>query len=544
MIIREFIKKFTIDNVDEIINIINKEKIERSQDPTITLRNFYAVFCVLRECNGDPNYRNFVKQGAGYESLIKALGAKDGDVNLSITNQVLDYFVDKNNYEKIKSYSKEQNPEKNAEDVLKKLKEFTMNKSEPDEKMIVFLDFLIKIAEGKILKELNIEEIIKKTLKVKENKQVIFTGAPGTGKTYTVREVVKEECKNNEERFKFVQFHSSYDYTDFVEGLRPAKVAGAENTTFVRMDGIFKAFCRKIVEAGLEEVSEEKGRTHQKLSDEDKEKLLEDLYNVEKKEVKDPEDKNKLDIFDGEKAEQYYFIVDEINRADLGKVFGELMFGLEESYRGIEHRFDTQYMNLPTYKIKEDKGEEVEIMSFDCFKKGFFIPGNLHFIGTMNDIDRSVESFDFALRRRFQWIEIKANEIMEESLKSMYKKEEKIQGDISKKEEENIKELSNRIINMNRLLNPEEGDTFGLSEAYHIGPAYFKSIFTDENLREQIKEEKFSWSTEGKEQLEGIFKHKIASIIREYLRGRDSSKIENLVDRCKKALIPEGIKQE
>lgn len=377
----------------------------------------------------------------------------------------------------------------------------------------------------------NIDEIVSKAIGV--NKQVIFTGAPGTGKTYTVREVVEEKCGKNENRFKFVQFHSSYDYTDFVEGLRPAKVVGAENTTFVRMDGIFKAFCRKIVEDGL---------TYQKLSDEDKEKLLEDLYNVEKKEVKDPKDNNKLDIFDGKKEEeQYYFIVDEINRADLGKVFGELMFGLEESYRGIKHRFDTQYMNLPTYIVKDGVAEK---LSFDCFKNGFFIPKNLHFIGTMNDIDRSVESFDFALRRRFQWIEIKANEIMEESLKSMYKKEEKIQGDISKKEEENIKELSNRIINMNRLLNPEEGDTFGLSEAYHIGPAYFKSIFTDENLREQIKEEKFSWSTEGKEQLEGIFKHKIASIIREYLRGRDSSKIENLVDRCKKALIPEGIKQE
>lgn len=418
--------------------------------------------------------------------------------------------------------------------VYAKVKEHVESLKLKDQRWVDLFEEIIEKGSGNMNntnKEPKISQIVGDSIDA--NKQVIFTGAPGTGKTYTVREVVEEKCGKNENRFKFVQFHSSYDYTDFVEGLRPAKVVGAENTTFVRMDGIFKAFCRKIVEDGL---------TYQKLSDEDKEKLLEDLYNVEKKEVKDPKDNNKLDIFDGKKEEeQYYFIVDEINRADLGKVFGELMFGLEESYRGIKHRFDTQYMNLPTYIVKDGVAEK---LSFDCFKNGFFIPKNLHFIGTMNDIDRSVESFDFALRRRFQWIEIKANEIMEESLKSMYKKEEKIQGDISKKEEENIKELSNRIINMNRLLNPEEGDTFGLSEAYHIGPAYFKSIFTDENLREQIKEEKFSWSTEGKEQLEGIFKHKIASIIREYLRGRDSSKIENLVDRCKKALIPEGIKQE
>ena len=179
------------------------------------------------------------------------------------------------------------------------------------------------------------------------NKQVIFTGAPGTGKTFSVREYVKDKD------YKFVQFHPSYDYSDFVEGLRPVVIDGQEDPTFVRMDGIFKEFCRHIVEENHNE-------------------------------------------------KNYYFIVDEINRADLAKVFGELMFGLEESYRGEKNRIQTQYKNLVTYKINNaGKAEPIEK---DVFKDGFYIPENLYFIGTMNDIDRSVDSMDFALRRRFSLI--------------------------------------------------------------------------------------------------------------------------------------------
>ena len=78
------------------------------------------------------------------------------------------------------------------------------------------------------------------------NKQVIFTGAPGTGKTYSVRKYVEEMCKDKENgevdknQFKFVQFHPSYDYSDFVEGLRPVVVVGQTESTFVRLDGVFK----------------------------------------------------------------------------------------------------------------------------------------------------------------------------------------------------------------------------------------------------------------------------------------------------------------
>lgn len=294
-------------------------------------------------------------------------------------------------------------------------------------------------------------------------KQVIFTGAPGTGKTYSVRKYVEENV-TSEDDWKFVQFHPSYDYSDFVEGLRPVTIEGSKEPTFVRMDGTFKAFCRHIVE----------------------------------EQNKENADKNK----------KYYFVVDEINRADLAKVFGELMFGLEESYRGIENRFDTQYKNLVTYVVN-DEGIAAP-MPTDVFEEGFYIPENLIFIGTMNDIDRSVESFDFALRRRFQWEEIKANVVMEDVLKEMLNRDDDI-----------LKNCIEKIVKMNEVLSDDS--KFGLTEAYHIGPAYFKTLTgsTEDELRVSLEE---------------IFNTNIVSIIKEYTRGRNPEDVKKLIVKCAEKL--------
>jgi 5-methylcytosine-specific restriction protein B len=106
----------------------------------------------------------------------------------------------------------------------------------------------------------------------------------------------------------------------------------------------------------------------------------------------------------------YFFVIDEINRAELSRTFGELMYALE--YRGAAHRIKTQYSSL--VRTKEDAGAFL----FDGRSNYFFVPFNVFVYGTMNTIDRSVESFDFALRRRFRWVQVTpdlmaAREIME-----------------------------------------------------------------------------------------------------------------------------------
>lgn len=338
--------------------------------------------------------------------------------------------------------------------------------------------------------------------KIDAHKQIIFTGAPGTGKTYSVREYVKNATQNDESRYKFVQFHSSYDYTDFVEGIRPApKGNGTTNNSgenmFVRMDGTFKAFCRKIVNANIKDL-EKHGIDN-----------IEALYKIMKESKTDPDaiKERRENIAKAiSKLPMYYFVIDEINRADLSKVFGELMFGLEEDYRGVQNRFPTQYSNLPTYEMKEDKAV---ISEKDCFKNGFFVPENLTIIGTMNDIDRSVETFDFALRRRFAWVEIKANEVMLYSVAS-----------INNKSKDEVEDIVKKIQEMNEIISGE-GKKLGLNESYHIGPAYFKNLF-DSN---------------GNDNRETIFNEKIEPLLREYTRGRNSEKVEALISGCKNALF-------
>ena len=290
-------------------------------------------------------------------------------------------------------------------------------------------------------------------IKTSRKKNIIFTGAPGTGKTYSVEEYVKNK------EHKFVQFHGSYDYTDFVEGLRP--IERADQMVFVHMDGTFKALCREAAEAEQSAMDEE----------------------IE--------------------APIYYFVIDEINRAELSKVFGELMYCFEK--RGSEHKVQTQYHNLPTYGETESG---IEKLDNDIFNDGFYVPENVVIIGTMNDIDRNVETFDFALRRRFDWIPIKANDFMETSLRSMLN-DEKVS-----------KDLAQRAIRMNEVISGESGKRFGLNEDYHIGPAYFKDYDKAKSMGEN---------------LDDIWKRNIESILREYLRGKNG--VDKFINDCHKALM-------
>ncbi len=329
------------------------------------------------------------------------------------------------------------------------------------------------------------------------NKNLILTGAPGTGKTYLAKEIAKALNAETE----FVQFHPSYDYTDFVEGLRPTAPDDKGNIGFGRKDGAFKEFCRKALKANTTNEVDNFDEAWDKLLVVVKDNLANsqltkigswdfslstkdslkysstntpseynftitrqnvyDAYQNKKARPsgafqKDMEDvvqymKENLQLKDYregailQEAENniFVFIIDEINRAEISKVFGELFFSIDAGYRGEKGRVKTQYTNL------QDDG--------DVFKEGFYIPENVYIIGTMNDIDRSVESFDFAMRRRFAWKEIKAIDRI-----SMW------DGAIDDWKDE-------ALIRM-KSLNSKIETIQGLGSAFHIGPAYFLKL--------------------------------------------------------------------
>lgn len=364
--------------------------------------------------------------------------------------------------------------------------------------------------------------------KLIESKNIIFRGAPGTGKTYLAKEIAADIISDGyfddyalltdeqKEQVEFVQFHPSYDYSDFVEGLRP-KISADGSMGFELQDGIFKRFVERArknyenskksqdtvekeataqesianffdsVEFGVdtfETVNKNKftitsadeehieieipgNATVNKLrlnTDELRRMLESDVsftkvrdvtaffgkkfatqaysydFALYKKIKKIAAPKSRQGIAP-EKLKKYIFIIDEINRGEISKIFGELFFALDPGYRGPAGEVSTQYSNLHT----------------DPNRK-FYIPENLYIIGTMNDIDKSVDSFDFAMRRRFRFIEIKAEERLE-MLASL--------------EDD---ELEAEAIRRMTALNQEIVKTEELNENYQIGGSYFLKL--------------------------------------------------------------------
>jgi len=218
-------------------------------------------------------------------------------------------------------------------------------------------------------------ETLVNVLKMKKN--IILQGAPGVGKTFTAKRLAYSIIgAKNPDRVQMIQFHQSYSYEDFIEGYRPTE------NGFTIKKGSFYKFC----------------------------KLAED------------DDEN-----------DYFFIIDEINRGNLSKIFGELFMLIEKDKRGIE----------------------LQLLYSD---ENFSVPPNVYIIGMMNTADRSLAMLDYALRRRFSFFTMKPGfntigfQTYQDSLKS----------DAFKKLISCIKQLNSKI-----------AADISLGEGFCIGHSYF-----------------------------------------------------------------------
>ena len=371
---------------------------------------------------------------------------------------------------------------------------------------------------------------------LKSNYNLVLTGAPGTGKTYLAKQIAaqmilgkeynEETASDNEKKIMkeqcgFVQFHPSYDYTDFVEGLRPINDKNG-NVGFERRNGAFKSFCKdaiKITQSNALKMLEwcKNNFPNQPLksigSNKEISFELKDghIYAIASSGNKYPVNDDRIKLYlqtqeydpqhetyvptvgkyildnypnDIEKS-PYVFIIDEINRGEISKIFGELFFSIDPGYRGTAGRVKTQYQNL----IEED----------DVFYDGFYVPENVYIIGTMNDIDRSVESMDFAFRRRFAFKEVTA----EESQQMLYSEPA-----LSEKVDEIIGRMNalNEAICPNDKNNTDKKGIEGLSSAYHIGASYFLKLA---NYKKD----------DGTFDYDKLWDYHLKGLLSEYLRG-------------------------
>ena len=223
-------------------------------------------------------------------------------------------------------------------------------------------------------------------------KNLILQGAPGVGKTYAAKRLAYAIMgEKDESKVMQVQFHQNYSYEDFVMGYKPNEEGG-----FELKNGIFYRFCKRAT---------------------------------------------------ADSEHKYFFIIDEINRGNLSKIFGELLMLIENDYR-----------DKPIMMAYKDEN--------------FAVPANLYIIGMMNTADRSLAMIDYALRRRFSFFEMKpgfTNPVFQE--------------EVSKKKDPQLTNLVNAIIDLNKEI--ENDDSLG--SGFCIGHSYLCNLGDNYNLENIVE---------------------------------------------------------
>lgn len=266
----------------------------------------------------------------------------------------------------------------------------------------------LKYSEGEFLDEVFMDSAEYTRLKslLLGKKNIILQGAPGVGKTYSAKRLAYSIIgEKNESRIEFIQFHQNYSYEDFIMGYKPKEDGG-----FELKRGVFYNFCKKA-----------------------------------------QSDPNK----------DYFFIIDEINRGNMSKIFGELLMLIENGYRGEMHEIRLAYND-----------------------EHFFVPENLYIIGMMNTADRSLAMIDYALRRRFSFFDIVPGFDTE---------------GFNKYKENLNSETFNQVIDAIKALNAEIAEDDSLGQGFCIGHSYFCNQDSFDKM----------W-------LENVIKYDIEPMLREY----------------------------